>query len=160
MNILTTLAQSYYTQDTYDMTSNGTGDDAAAAAILVLLFMFAAFIFTAIIYVVIALCLMKIFKKAGVKPWIAWVPVYNNWKLFEIGGQQGFWAILSLVPVVSIVSAIYMYIAMYHIGKKLGKEGYFVLLAIFLPIVWSIWLAVDSSKWNDKASSAPSLNQA
>jgi hypothetical protein len=52
-----------------------------------------------------------------------------------------------------------MYIAMYHIGKKLGKDGVFVLLAIFLPIVWLIWLAVDKSKWNDKASTAPSLHR-
>ena len=158
MNILTTLAQSYnmYSDDYYT-TSNGTGADAAAAAMLVLIFTFIWFIFFIGLYVVVSLSLMRIFKKAGVKPWIAWVPFYNNWKMLEIGGQQGFWAILAIIPVVNIVSAVFMYIAMYHIGKKLDKDGAFVLLAIFLPIVWFIWLAVDKSKWNDEASTAPSL---
>ncbi|MES2630499.1 MAG: DUF5684 domain-containing protein [Patescibacteria group bacterium] len=158
MNILTTIAQSYYEDyDTYSNTSNGTGADAATTGILVLMFMFIWFIFFIAIYIVFAICLMKIFKKAGVKPWIAWVPFYNSWKLYEIGGQQGFWAVLAIIPIVNLVSAVYLYIAMYHIGKKLGKEDIFVLWAIFLPVVWFIWLAVDTSTWNDKASSAPSL---
>ncbi len=131
-------------------------DEAAAAAVG--LFIGISFILFAIItYVVVSLSLMRIFKKAGVKPWIAWVPFYNQWKTLEIGGQQGFWAVLSIVPIVSLVSAIFMYIAMYHIGKKLGKGDAFVVLGIFLPIVWYIWLAVDKSTWNDEASNAPSL---
>lgn len=94
---------------------------------------------------------MRIFKKAGTQPWAAWVPVYNNWKLLEIGGQHGFWAILSFIPIVNIVAAVYVIIAMYNIGLKLGKGGAFVVLALFLPIVWLIWLAVDGSTWNDAA---------
>ena len=50
-----------------------------------------------------------------------------------------------------------MYIAMYNIGLKLGKEGIFVLLAIFLSPVWLTWLAVDKSVWND-AAGAPRLD--
>jgi hypothetical protein len=41
-----------------------------------------------------------------------------------------------------------MYIAMYKIGLKFGKEGWWVILAIFVPIVWIAILAFDSSKWN------------
>lgn len=159
MNILTTFAQSYYEyMNDSSAVSNGTGDDATAAAALVLLFFF--FILGLVLYVTISLCLMSIFKKAGVQQWAAWVPVYNQWKFYQIGGQQGFWAVLMLVPVVQIVSSIFMYIAMYHVGKKLGKKSEFVILGIFLPIVWYIWLAVDGSKWSDKASSAPSLHRA
>ena len=111
----------------------------------------------AALYIIVALCLARIFKKAGVEPWIAWVPIYNGWKMLEIGGQQGYWAVLAIFPVISIVSAVYIYIAMYHIGKKLGKDATFVLVGICLPIVWYIWLAVDKSRWHDKASSARSL---
>lgn len=155
MNLFTTFAQVY--PDFSENTSNGTGSDAEAAAALVFAFLFLAIIFSLFVYVIASLSLMQIFKKAGVKPWIAWVPVYNGWKLLEIGGQQGFWAILAILPFVNIVAAVFQCIAMYHIGKKLQKPGEFVLLAIFLPIVWFIWLAVDNSKWNDKASTAPSL---
>lgn len=157
MNILTTLAQIEDTYTTYRYTDEET---ALAAAALMASFFFVALFFGLILYVFSSICLMGIFKKAGVKQWIAWVPFYNNWKFLEIGGQQGFWAILAIIPVVNIVSAIFMYIAMYHIGKKLGKGDEFVILGILLPVVWYPWLAFDKSTWNDSASSAPSLHRA
>ena len=156
MNIFTTFAQSYYDYSN-SYYSPPTPADAAAGFAVFAAFMSFFFLFAVGVYVAVALCMMSIFKKAGVKPWIAWVPFYNHWKLLEIGGQQGFWAVLAVIPIVNIVSAVFMYIAMYHIGKKLGKEGAFVLLGIFLPLVWFIWLAVDKSTWKDGASSAPSL---
>jgi len=152
MNTLLTFAQSYYEYTTTTTSSNI--DDATAAAIGAAVILF-TLIFTVIAYVVGALLIGRIFKKAGIKPWIAWVPIYNNYKLLEIGGQSGFWAILAVIPVVNIVSAVFMYIAMYNVSLKLGKDGSFVLWAIFLPIVWLIWLAVDKSVWNN-AVGAPS----
>lgn len=153
MGILSTLAQSgYYYDDSYYYTTN-VDDTTAVAAMLA----FAAFalIFLAAFYVFFAFCLMKIFKKAGIeKPWAAWVPIYNNWKLLEVGGQQGFWAVLAIIPIINIVSAVFMYIAMYNVGLKLGKEGVFVLLAIFLSPVWLIWLAFDKSTWNESAGAS------
>lgn len=150
MSILTLFAESV------TVSTNSSASDTASILAL-LTFLLILTIFSIGLYLAIALSLMSIFKKAGVKPWIAWIPFYNSWKLLEIGGQQGYWAILTIVPVVSIVSAIFIYIAMYHIGKKLGKDDTFVILGIFLPIVWYIWLAVDKSEWHDEASSAPSL---
>jgi len=155
MGILTYFGQTFGQSD-YTNTSNGTLDDATAAA-LILGILLVSLIVGFVLYLVVSLSLMQIFKKAGVKPWIAWIPYYSNWKMLEMGGQQGFWAVLIIVPVVSIVSAVYTFIAMYHIGKKLGKDDAFVIIGIFLPLVWYIWLAVDQSKWHDKASSAPSL---
>lgn len=156
MSILSTLAQSGLYDDSANYyTTTTTTSSADAAAALVVLFLF-AFISFAVIYAVTAIFLMRIFKKAGQPGWPAWVPLYNNWKMLEIGGQQGFWAILAIIPIVNIVSAVFMIIAMYNIGLKLGKEGIFVLLAVFLPIVWLIWLAVDKSVWDD-SKGAPSL---
>lgn len=103
-----------------------------------------------VLYVITALLTAQIFKKAGVPQWIAWVPFYNNWKLLELGGQPGFWAVLAIIPVVSIVTAIFTYISMYYIGKNLGKSGAFVLWGILFPPVWYIWLAFDKSKWGDR----------
>ena len=139
-----------YTTTSYD------ADAAAVAAGAAVSFGIVFFIFFIAMYVVMALCLMQIFKKAGVKPWIAWVPFYNNWKMLEIGGQQGFWAILAIIPFVNIVSAIFMYIAMYNIGLKLHKDGVYVLLAIFAAPVWFIIMALDKTPW-DESKGAPSL---
>lgn len=158
MNILNTLAQYDYDYSNYVTTYTTTSsnvDPAVAAGITAGAFLF-ALVVVAIVYVITAIFLGMIFKKAGVPAWAAWVPFYNNWKLLEIGGQPGFWAVLAIITPLNIVTAVFTYISMYHIGLKLGKQGAFVLLGIFLPIVWMIWLAVDKSVWNEKLSTAPS----
>lgn len=149
MNIVNLFGDMYYNNPYYYDTSTNTVSDAAAAGIAMTLIMFGLF-FVVVAYVVNAFLLSRIFKKAGVEQWKAWVPVYNTWVMYELGDQKGFWAVFMFIPVVNIVAAVFMYIAMYNIGMKLGKEGAFVLLAIFLPLVWLIWLAVDSSTWKDK----------
>jgi hypothetical protein len=145
MSIVSFLAQAspYYAHTTATM------NEAEWAATMGMTLFAITFVFTivATVYVITALLLSRIFKKAGIEGWKAWVPIYNNWILLELGGQKGFWAVLTLIPFVNVVSAVFMIIAMYHIGLKFGKEGAFVLLAIFVPLVWYIWLAVDDSKW-------------
>lgn len=158
MNIVTTLAQSaqYYNDVSGYNGSQLTAEETAAVVAFLIFVMLAVLVLSVVVYVLSAICLMRIFKKAGVKPWIAWVPFYNTWKLLEIGGQQGFWAVLSIIPVINIASTVFLYIAMYNIGLKLGKSGAFVLLAIFFTPVWLIWLAVDKAPW-DESAGAPSL---
>jgi len=124
----------------------------AAVMAVTILFMFFAVLLS---YAISAFFIGRVFKKAGVASWIAWVPFYSSWKLLEMGGQSGFWAVLTIIPFVNYVSAVFLFIAMYHIGLKFEKSGPFVLFAIFLPIVWLIWLAVDKSTWNN-ALGAPS----
>jgi len=141
----TTLAQTYNDSYNYTMYSNNDYDLGAALAAGFVIGLWAGLI----AYIITAIFLGMIFKKAGEPVWKAWVPIYNSWTLLKLGGQNGIWAVLALIPIVNIVSAIFMYIAMYHIGKKLGKSDAFVLVAIFLPIIWMIWLGVDSSTWKD-----------
>lgn len=147
MSVLSQFAQYY--DYTYDAPTTTETDPAVAAAIIggVVMFTLVAVIIS---YVIYAFLLGRIFQKAGVEQWKAWVPVYNTWVMLELGGQQGFWAVLAFIPFVNIVSLVFMYMAMYEIGLKLDKQGAFVLLAIFLPIVWLIWLAFDGSKWKGK----------
>ena len=158
MNTLLYLAQSYSTEyDSYSSYDSSASDEAVALFILGIWGFF--MILSIAVYVATSLGLMKIFDKAGVPGWMAWVPFLNNWKMLEIGGQQGFWAVLSIIPVINIASAIFIYIAMYHISKKLGKDGVFILWALFFTPVWFLWLGFDKSTWNEAAASAPSLHQ-
>lgn len=150
MSILSLLAVTDYS---YSYSSTDM-DPAAGAAVMATVFMVGVVI-ALVMYAIAAFLLSRIFKKAGVEGWKAWVPVYNNWVTLEIGGQAGWWSVLAFVPVVNIVSAVFLYIAMYNIGLKLGKSGVFVLWAIFIPLVWYIWLAFDGSRWNPSAG-APS----
>ena len=140
---------SYYSDD-YTTTSQTTAD---GAAILIMLLVF--IVILALAYVISALLLARVFKKASIEPWKAWVPVYNSWTLLEMGGQKGFWSILMFIPFVNVAASVFMYIAFYHIGLRFGKSGEFVLWAIFLPIVWLIWLAFDKSIWTGPGSASP-----
>ena len=135
--------------ETYQMNTTMSSDAAATATDVVVMSVFIMFFLLtiAVSYVVSAFLISRVFKKAGVDQWRAWVPVYNNWVTYQLGGQAGWWSVLAFVPVVNIVSAIMMYIAMYQIGLKLGKSGVFVLWAIFIPLVWWMWLWLDDSKW-------------
>lgn len=115
------------------------------ALVAAILAFYAAFFFVfALIwigyYVLMGFALMSFFRKVGVEPWVAWVPVYNYWKLLEVSGQQGWFALLVLVPYGSIVTAVFLAIGMYRIGRAFGKEGAFVVLGIFLPFVWAFIL--------------------
>ncbi len=140
-----------------DYTYTSTPVD-TASAVAVVMSMIGFFLFVALIgYVVMALILSRIFKKAGVEQWVAWVPIYNTWKVLEIGGQPGWWAVVALIPFVNIISVIMTIIAMYNIGLKLGKQGAFVLWGIFIPIVWYLWLAFDTSVW-EESKGAPRVD--
>ena len=151
MNTLLQFAQSVTTY-----TTSASNEEIAAATFAALgIFAIFATIFGVIGYVINAIFLGKVFKKAGIESWVAWVPIYNSWKMLEIGGQKGYWSVLALLPVVQIASIVFLIIAFYNIGLKFGKTGGFVALAILLPFVWVIWLAVDTSVWNN-ALGAPS----
>lgn len=156
MDIFTTLSQ-YVEYEPYSY-STATSVSPEFIIVIVLLVLLFIILFVVSLYVVSSIFLGKVFKKAGLASWPAWVPVYNNWKLLEIGGQQGFWSVLMFIPIVNIASLVFVFIAMYHIGLKLGKSGSFLVLGIFLSLVWVIWLAIDSSRWNEAAPGAePSI---
>jgi hypothetical protein len=144
MSILSIFGQGYdYSTSNYAANSSVSGESYAMGPGFFLFVLAVA----VVSYVIVALFLGRIFKKAGIASWKAWVPIYNSWIVLEMGGQKGYWAVVALIPLVNIVAAVFMIIAMYNIGLKFGKSSAFVLLAIFLPLVWVIWLASDSSKW-------------
>lgn len=149
MNILTVLANNSHSE-MYSTVSPATQDAGANALVTLIIFMILI-----AAYALNAFFLSRIFKKAGIEGWKAWVPVYNNWVQLELGGQKGYWAVLAFVPLVNFVSAVFMIIAMYHIGLKFGKSEAFVLLAIFLPLVWLVWLAIGNDKWEGHKPKSP-----
>lgn len=147
MNLLLHFA--YYVDYSYSRSIHEVAPVVIAPAVIMTILFTILVIFLGI-YAIHAFLLSRIFKKAGIKSWAAWVPFYNIWKLLEIGDQPSFWAVLSIITPLNIVTSVFTYIAMYRIGLKLGKDGSWVILAIFLPTIWMAILAFDSSKWNPK----------
>jgi len=143
----------YFTQSTQTLTDSSP----ALLAMGMGMFLFMFLIFAAA-YVYSAICLCKIFKKAGTTDtWAGWVPFYNVWKLFELGDFNGALSLLILIPFVGqIAYLVISLIAEYRIGLKFGKSGEFVLLAIFVSPVWFGILAFGDAKWNGHITASAS----
>jgi hypothetical protein len=122
----------------YDYDGDGTWIAAIIAIYAVFLLLYLVILIA--YYVLMGFALMSFFRKVGVEPWIAWVPYYNSWKWLEVGGQQGWFALLSLVPFGGYVYLVFHGISMYRTGKSFGKDGAWVVLGLFLPFVWAFIL--------------------
>jgi hypothetical protein len=73
----------------------------------------------------------------GLKSWPAWVPIFNVWRLLQLGGQKGWWVLVGIIPVVETIAyLVFLIIAGINIQTAFGKPGIFYLLAILITPVW------------------------
>jgi len=90
------------------------------------------FIFLAVIYVYMALALMTIATKTNTpNGWLAWIPIANIFLMFNIAGKPAWWFILFLIPLVNIVIAIIVWMA---IAEARHKPNWWGILMI-VPVV-------------------------
>ncbi|MHB1171337.1 MAG: DUF5684 domain-containing protein [Lacisediminihabitans sp.] len=106
-------------------------------------------------YALYAWLLGRVFRKAGIPQWKAWVPIYNSWVFLELGGQQGWLAILAFIPIANIVAVVFLCIAAYNVGLAFGKDGAWVILYIFIPWLWLALVGFDASRWEPWRSPVP-----
>ncbi|MEX0152571.1 DUF3824 domain-containing protein [Microbacterium sp. LMI1-1-1.1] len=128
----------------------GDSSDAASAAILAILNLF-AFLFSVIGYVISSFLLMKVFEKAGVQgKWRAWVPVYNTLVLAKLGDVSP-WVVLGIVvagviPLLNVLAGLAGLVAFvaiaWRVNSKFGKEWPLLLLFLLGPLGIWIWLAI------------------
>jgi len=95
----------------------------------------------AAIYVVESIALSRFFAKVGVRPALAWVPVYRYWLWLEVGGQPGFAALATLVPSGSIINLVFLALGMHRTGIAFRRDPAFLVLGILLPVVWLFIIA-------------------
>ena len=113
-------------------------------------------------YIIHSLILAKIFQKAGLPAWKAWVPYYNIWLFFELGGYNGALSLLSIasfIPwlswIVAIIEFVFMCLAANEISKKLDKASSFILFPLGIitlgitTLVWYCQMAFSKNEWND-----------
>jgi len=85
-----------------------------------------------VIYVYLAVCIQKIAQKCGVEnTWMAWVPILQIVPLLESGRKPIWWIILCFIPLVNIVIAILVWMA---VAENRGKPAWIGIL-IIVPIV-------------------------
>jgi hypothetical protein len=105
------------------------------------------FLSAIVVYVLMGFSFMKLFRKVGVEPWAAWVPIFNVWRILELGGQPGWISVLAVINGANIVTVVFECIAAYRIGIAFRKEGGWVALFIFLPYVWAWVMASDGMEY-------------
>lgn len=109
--------------------STSSGGGSAAGAIVGCMFLL---VYLALIVVVIA-GMWKMFAKAGQPGWAAIVPIYNIYILCKIVGRPGWWVLLLLIPIVSIIFAIILCV---DLAKAFGKGVGFAVGIIFLGFIF------------------------
>lgn len=87
----------------------------------------------------------KIFEKAGVAGWKCLIPIYNMYVLFLIAGKPGWWLILMLVPIVSVV--VYL-LAMLSLAGRFSKGPVYGVGLFLLPFIFFPLMAFDGSEYS------------
>lgn len=138
--------------------SHNVGADAAFGMSILSILVF-TLVLAIIGYVISSLIYMQIFKKAGIDAKKAWIPFYNRWIFFELGGQEGWKSLLVLITYVgAIISLIFEVMAVVEISKKLGKSPYWAILFPLgyltfgiTTLIWYLTTVSSNSQWNDAA---------
>ena len=159
MNILSQFAYSYGTNYGY-YHSNTSGVESMGTWLILLLLLIPAIAIAG--YVVMSLFFARIFKLAGLPAWKAWVPIYNQWIFFQLGGYSGVFVLLpfvTIIPVIgffaSIVYFVFFCFAAQEIGKKVGKSDIFILVPLGLvtfgitTYIWFYQVGNRENVWND-----------
>ena len=160
----------------YARTSVESGTSTGDMIAIVMIGIVFLLVMTAVIYIVNSIFLGKVFKKAGLPAWQAWVPLLNSWKMLEIGGKKGYWVLLGFVSTIGsgfirntdsenslvvvaivaiislaaiLVNLIIYVITVHNINLKLQYGAGMTVCAIFLPLIWVIVLGVSKNQWND-----------
>ena len=83
----------------------------------------------------------RLFEKAGVEGWKAFIPLYNTWIMLGLGRRPRHWVFWQLIPVVGWFVSMGIYI---EFVKTFGKfQFYEHALAALLPVAYFAWLGWD-----------------
>jgi len=115
MSAAVALAQSSYT---------GAGPFAALTGVMLMFFV----VFGLAMYVYIALALQTIATKTGTaNEWLAWIPIANIFLILSIAKKPMWWFLLFLIPLVNVVIAIMVWMA---VAEARGKPNWWGILMI------------------------------
>ena len=124
-----------------NFTYETSGDMTAAEATGFIAFMTAYMGFIIVLclgsYILSSVGLMKVFEKAGVTSWYAWIPFLNSYKITEIAVGNGLFFLLMFIP--SVGSLIWVIILGVKLAPAFGKGAGITILTIFLtPVAYLV----------------------
>lgn len=86
----------------------------------------------------------KIFEKMGVEGWKSLIPFYNSYILYEETFGNGWWFLLSLVPIIGNILCLVM---MYKLCKLFGHGIGYTIGLFFLPFIFYPVLGFGGSEY-------------
>jgi signal peptidase I len=87
--------------------------------------------------------LSKLFQKAGVAPWKAYIPFYNTWEMIGIAERPKHWFFWQFIPIVGWFITIGIYI---EFIKCFGKFAFWEhALTCLLPMVYFPYVGLSAS---------------
>lgn len=102
-------------------------------------------IISLVVYLLSCMVVSKIFKKADIKEFMAYIPIYNVIKLINLVDFKWYYIFGLILFPVNIWFYIYLNI---KIGKSFNKNNLFIIGMILLPVIFYPILAFDSSKYD------------
>lgn len=96
-------------------------------------------------YIVSSWLLGRVFHKAKVAKWMAWIPLVRDWKIFNLGGHTGFCVFLGLISY-ALAAAGGGIISTFVEGQSAisGVIGVLLLVAAFAVFVFYAYALVSS----------------
>ncbi len=91
-----------------------------------------------------AIGLYRIFQKAGISGWKAFIPVYNYWVWIRLTGRPFWWFILLWLPVANVLIYLGMVVDMAKVFGKFSFTSY-LLVVLFTPFYF-IYLGFAGSE--------------
>src|SRR5690348_2101511 len=89
-----------------------------------------------------AIGLYKLFPKAGIPSWKAWVPFLNTWEIVKVAGIRKHWFFWQFIPVAGWFISIWLLI---EFVKLFGRfKLYEHALTAFVPFLYLPYLANDN----------------
>ena len=112
----------------------------SSAAVLVAIWL----VIVLAVYLLVVIGLWGVFDKAGEDGWKAIIPIYNLYVTLKIIDRPGWWLVLYLIPLVSVVVAIIVY---YDLARSFGHRIGFTVGLVVIPMIFLLILGFDSSRY-------------
>lgn len=99
---------------------------------------------TIILFVVVPMIgIWKIFSKAGIPGFLAFIPIVNIFLLFTVAKKPWYAGFLLLIPLVNLIVICILY---YELCRVYGKGILFALGLLFLPMIFFPILGFSADK--------------
>ncbi|MBP5326651.1 MAG: signal peptidase I [Bacteroidales bacterium] len=96
----------------------------------------------------IGLCF--VFKKVGIAPWKALIPIYNIVLWIKICGKNWKWYIYFLIPAINIFTFLMLVV---ETAKVFGRHGFWEqTLAVIMPFAYIPYLGLSKLEYQDPAT--------